>query len=373
MRHVLLAPDKFKGTLTAIEVAEHLAAGIAAERPDVAVRRLPVADGGDGTLAAALAAGFTEVPVVASGPTGQPCRSAYARRGDTAVVEMAAVSGLSQLPGGRLAALAASSTGTGEVMAAALDAGVRTVVLGIGGSACTDGGAGLLRALGAQLTGADGEPLPQGGGALVGAWRLDLSGLRPRLAGTEVVVACDVDNPLLGPTGAAAVYGPQKGADPAAVDRLEAGLRRWAELVRAATGADPAVPGAGAAGGVGFAALAVLGATLRPGIDLVLDLVGFQDALAGARLVVTGEGRLDEQTLHGKAPAGVAAAAGAAGVRVLAVAGRCELSPEQLTAAGFATVYPLSAESPDLSECLERPGPLLERIGRRIAREHLSP
>ncbi len=373
---VLIAPDKFKGTLSAAQVSAHLAAGIAgagsARCTAVSTTLLPVADGGDGTLAAALAAGYEQVEVVAAGPTGEPVSTSFARRGATAVVELAAVSGLSQLPGGRPAPLTASSGGTGEVLRAALDAGCTDVVLGIGGSACTDGGAGMLRALGAVVTGIDGAPLPPGGAALAAADAVDLSGLDERLASARVVVACDVDNPLLGPRGAAAVYAPQKGADPGQVAQLEAGLTRWAHLVREATGVDPATPGAGAAGGVGYAAVAVLGAALRPGIDLVLDLVGFPAAVAGARLVVTGEGCLDEQTLHGKAPAGVAAAARAAGVAVVAVAGRCELTEAQWRAAGFAGVYALTDTGADLAECLSAPGPLLERIGARITADHLA-
>jgi glycerate kinase len=188
--------------------------------------------------------------------------------------------------------------------------GRRRIVLGIGGSASTDGGAGLVQALGARLLDARGRQIGRGGAALAAVESLDLAGLHPAPAKAEVVVASDVDNPLLGPRGAAAVYGPQKGASPADVAELDAALSQWAQAVRSVTGDDVADrPGAGAAGGVGFAALAVLAATLRPGIDLVLDLVGFRAALPGAGLVVTGEGSLDEQTLHGKAPAGVAAAA----------------------------------------------------------------
>jgi glycerate kinase len=373
MPTVLVAPDKFKGTLTAAQVAAAVSAGLLRARPELDVVSVPVADGGDGTLAAAVAAGFEPVEVTASGPTGEPVRAAYARRGATAVVELAEVSGLARLPGGLPAPLTASSRGTGDLVAAAIRDGCRHVVLGIGGSACTDGGAGLLQALGARVVDDDGEEVPPGGAALEGAAALDLSGLHPGLADVEVVVACDVDNPLLGERGAAAVYAPQKGADPADVALLEAGLTRWAELVATATGADRSGdPGAGAAGGVGFAALAVLGATLRPGIELLLELTGFHRALAGATLVVTGEGSLDSQTLHGKAPAGVAAAATAAGIPVVAVCGQLALDPGQLAAAGIAAAYPLTDESGDLSECLERPGPLLERLGGRIARDHLG-
>ena len=371
--HVLVAPDKFKGTLTASEVAARVAAGIAAVAPEVPVREVPVADGGDGTVDAALAAGFTRVPVRAQGPVGKPVDTAFALRDGVAVVEMADVSGLRLLPRDGLAALEASSYGTGEVIAAALDHGCRTVLLGIGGSASTDGGAGLLTALGARLLDADGAELALGGAALARLARLELDGLHPKLASTAMVVASDVDNPLLGPNGAAAVYGPQKGADPDDVALLDAALAHWADVLDAATGtALRDRPGAGAAGGVGYGALAALGAELKPGIDMVLELVGFADALPGARLVVTGEGSLDEQTLSGKAPAGVAAAAVAAGIPVVTVSGRLALGPEQLAAAGVKQAYALTDIEPDLARCLAEPGPLLERLARKLAEDWLS-
>lgn len=372
MQRVLLAPDKFKGTLAAADVAAHVAAGIATVRPNVPIVRVPVADGGDGTLVAAETAGFTRELVTATGPTGKPVVSAYARRGNEAVIELAEVSGLAQLPDGRKAPLTATSRGTGELVKAALDAGCRHIVIGIGGSACTDGGAGLVEALGARVIGAGGERVGSGGAALAGAVGLDLSGLHPGLASATVIVACDVNNPLLGPRGAATVYGPQKGADPGQVEQLEAGLACWARLVTVETGVDHSTtPGAGAAGGVGFATLALLGATLQRGIDLMLELTGFHAALETATLVITGEGSLDIQTLDGKAPAGVAAAAREAGIPVVVVAGRVELTPAQLRKAGFAAVYSLTGETDDPEECFRNPGPLLERIGARIATRHL--
>jgi glycerate 2-kinase len=365
---VVVAPDKFKGSLTAAQVAARVATGLARAAPGAEVAEVPVADGGDGTLEAAVEAGYRRVPVRAEGPTGEPVETAYAERDGVAVVELADVSGLGRLPGGRLAARTASSYGTGQVIRAALDAGCRRVVLGIGGSAGTDGGAGLVQALGGRLAGADGGEVGRGGAALAAVRSLDLAGLHPALATAEVVVASDVDNPLLGPRGAAATYGPQKGASPADVAELDAALARWADAVRRATGRDEAAtPGAGAAGGVGFAALAVLGATLRPGIDLVLDLVGFQEALPGARLVITGEGSLDRQTLHGKAPAGVAAAARAAGIPVVAVAGRSLLSPSELEPAGILAAYALTDIEPDPERCMAEAGPLLERLAERVA------
>ena len=372
MTRVLLAPDTFKGTLTAAQVAGHLAAGLRSVLPDVETVVVPVADGGDGTLAAAEAAGFTPVPLTATGPTGMPCASAWVRRGSEAVVELAEVSGLAQLPGGRLQPLTATSRGTGELIAAALDAGVRRIVVGIGGSACTDGGAGLLQALGATIRTANGSEVDPGGAGLLDATRLDLSRLHPGLAGAELVVACDVDNPLTGSRGAAAVYGPQKGAGPEDVELLDSALTHWADLVARATGKDQRLaPGAGAAGGVGFGLVAVLGATTRPGAELVFELTGLPDAVAGADLVVTGEGSLDAQTLHGKAPAAVAALARDKGVPTVAVAGQVTLTPAELGAAGLHAAYALVDEG-TRQEALTAPGPLLERIGARIAREHLG-
>jgi glycerate 2-kinase len=370
---VVVAPDKFKGSLTAAQVAARLAAGLTRAAPGVEVVQVPVADGGDGTLEAAVSAGYRRVPVRAEGPTGEPVDTAYAERDGVAVVELADVSGLGRLPGGRLAARAASSYGTGQVVRAALDAGCRRVVLGIGGSACTDGGAGIVQALGGRVLDAAGGEVGRGGAALAAARSLDLASLHPALRRAEVVVASDVDNPLLGPRGAAAVYGPQKGATPADVAALDAALSRWAEAVHRATGVDAAAsPGAGAAGGVGFAALAVLGARLRPGIDIILDLVRFREALPGARLVITGEGSLDTQTLHGKAPAGVAAAASSAGIPVVAVAGRSLLTPAELEPAGIRAAYPLSDLEPDPARSMTEAGPLLERLAAKVASDWVT-
>jgi glycerate 2-kinase len=369
---VLVAPDKFKGSLTAAQVAEHVAAGFRAAAPGVEVDQLPVADGGDGTVEAAASAGYRRVPVPAIGPTGEPVETAYAERAGVAVVELADVSGLRRLPHSRPAPLVASSHGTGDVLRAALDAGCGRIVLGVGGSAGTDGGAGMVEALGARLLDNDDKPLPQGGGELVRLRRLDLAGLHPALRSAEVVVASDVDNPLYGPHGAAAIYGPQKGASPEDVAVLDKALRHWATVVATTTGRDTAdIPGAGAAGGVAFAAMAILGATLRPGIELVLDLIGFAERVPGCALVITGEGSLDEQTLRGKAPAGVAAAAGAAGVPVVAVAGRCLLEPATLREAGIQRAYALSDIESDPGRSMTDAGPLLEQLARRIAADWL--
>ena len=370
--HVLIAPDKFKGSLTAPEVAEAVAAGIRRVRPDVEARPAPVADGGDGTVQAALSSGYQAVPALVTGPVGDPVQTEFALLGETAVLELASASGLDLLDEGELFPLGASSDGTGELVRAALDAGARTIVLGVGGSACTDGGAGMLAALGAGVFDESGYPLPPGGGQLARVSSVDLSGLDPRLQETTVILASDVDNPLLGASGAARVYGPQKGADPDQAELLDAALGRWSRAVVAAGGRDVAeAPGAGAAGGVGYAALAVLSAQPRSGVDEVLELVGLDAELAGARLVVTGEGSLDEQTLSGKAPAGVVARAVAAGVPAVAVAGRCELTEERLREAGFARTYALREIEPDPQLSVRNAAELLGVLGERLARDWL--
>lgn len=369
--HVLVSPDKFKGSLTATEVAAHLATGLRQARPSVPVVTLPVADGGDGTVDAAVDAGFRRITGQVSGPTGRPVSASLAVRADTAVIELAEASGLRRLPGGELRARVSTSAGTGQLIAQALRLGVKRIVLGLGGSACTDGGAGLIQALGGRLLDAQGCELPPGGAALRLLHALDLRGL-PNLTGVEVIVACDVDNPLLGASGAATVYGPQKGADPEDVRVLEAGLRRWADLVEAATRKTArSLPGAGAAGGVGFAALALLGARFEPGITFLLDVLDFAARARGARLVITGEGSLDQQSLRGKAPIGVARAAARQGAPVIAVAGRRSLTGEQLRRARIQAAYALSDIEPDIDRCIRQAGPLLEQLTVAIADEWL--
>ncbi|MEU9558728.1 glycerate kinase [Streptomyces fumanus] len=374
-RRVLVAADKFKGSLTAVEVAERVTAGLRRVAPDVTVEALPVADGGDGTVAAAVAAGFERREVRVAGPLGAEVTAAFALRDGTAVVEMAEASGLQRLPAGVLAPLTASTYGSGELLRAALDAGARTIVFGVGGSATTDGGAGMLSALGARFLDAEGEPVPPGGGGLAALASADLSGLDPRLAGVELVLASDVDNPLTGPKGAPAVYGPQKGASPDDVAALDAALGRFAKVLEGAVGARAAeyaaAPGAGAAGGIGYGAL-LLGARFRPGIEVMLDVLGFGPAVERAGLVITGEGSLDEQTLHGKAPAGVAAAARAAGKEVVAVCGRLALPAQELGRAGIRRAYPLTDVEPDVAVCIAKAGPILERVAERIARDFLN-
>lgn len=355
--HVLISPDKFKGSLGAAEVAAAIARAVTAHGHTADL--CPVADGGDGTVDVAVAAGFTRHAVTASGPTGEPVHSSFARSGADAVVELADVCGLVRLPGGVLRPTEATTVGLGEVVAAALADGAHRVVLGLGGSASTDGGAGLAQALGARLLDASGAELPRGlGGGRLG----EVVSVEPPVlpAGTTIDVACDVDNPLLGPHGAAAVYGPQKGADTAElVAALDAALASWARVVDPGGVADE--PGAGAAGGAGFGLMALLGARLRPGFDLVADLLGFDERLARADLVITGEGRLDAQTLRGKGPAGVASRARAAGIPVLAVAGRIDLDADELAGAGIVGTAALLDLEPDLGRAQAHAAELVTR------------
>lgn len=370
---VVIAPDKFKGSLTAVQVAEHVAAGLRRVRPDLPLVALPVADGGDGTVDAAVACGFARLQTSVTGPTGEPVTASYAVQDATAVIELAEASGLRRLVSGDFAPVTASSRGTGELIDAAVRGGATRIVLGLGGSACTDGGAGMAEALGARFLDASGQPLPPGGAALRSLASIDTSGLDERLRGVTFVVASDVDSPLLGPEGAAAVFGPQKGASPSQVRTLENGLARLESIARRDLGAFAAKhPGAGAAGGVGFGAMAFLDATVRPGIAFLLDLLGFAEQVAGARLVITGEGSLDRQSLRGKAPIGVARAAARATVPTVAVAGRRTLTGEQLRKARLQSAYAIADIESDPERCMTEAGPLLERLAEEIGRTWLK-
>ena len=349
----MLAPDSFKESLSAADVCAALERGVRAAAPDAEVVCVPMADGGEGTAATLVAAtGGRHVPATVVGPLGNPVESSFGLLGDgtTAVVELAAASGLELVPVTERDVHRSGTSGTGELVRAALDAGVTRVIVGIGGSATNDGGAGLLAALGARVLDASGGPVRPGGEGLHAVERIDWSGLDPRLRDVRMDVACDVDNPLLGPRGASAVFGPQKGASDDDVADLEAALARWADVV-AVSGTDHRdTPGAGAAGGTGFALLQV-GAVLRPGVELVADVVGLRAAVEGADLVVTGEGRVDAQTLHGKTPAGVLAQGRALGVPVVVVGGSVGDGAEEVLEAGAAAVLPVAdgaTAQPDL-------------------------
>jgi glycerate kinase len=286
---------------------------------------------------------------------------------------MAEICGLQRLPGAEPAPMTASSYGLGEVVAQALDQGCREIIIGVGGSASTDGGAGFLAALGAHAFDRHGARLGPGGGCIGDCVRLDLTGLRPEVPGATFIIAADVDNPLYGPTGAASVYAPQKGANPEQVAELDRALRAWAEVVERTTKTDcRSQPGAGAAGGIGFAALAVLEARLRPGIEMILDLVDLDKHLVGACAAITGEGSLDHQSLRGKAVVGVSRHAGALGIPTYALAGVSTLSPADARSAGFEDVYTLSDLEPDRQRSIEQAADLLAIATERLTRASLS-
>jgi glycerate kinase len=328
---ILVAPDKFRGTLTARQAAEAFAIGWRRLRPDDEVELVPMADGGEGTMDALVdALGGRVLPATVTGPLGDPVHASFglatARGHGLGVVEMARASGLALLDEARRDPSRATTRGTGELMARAIDAGAERLVVCIGGSATNDGGVGMAVALGGRFLDAAGEPIPDGGAALARLARIDLSSMHPALARVAVSGACDVDNPLTGASGASAVYGPQKGASPDEVVRLDHALAHLAAVVERDLGvALKDEPGAGAAGGLGFGLLAFCGAHLRPGVEVVMDAVGLPERIEAADLVITGEGSLDEQSLRGKAPAGVLEACRLTGVPAAIVCGRATI------------------------------------------------
>ncbi|MDX6647458.1 MAG: glycerate 2-kinase [Miltoncostaeaceae bacterium] len=354
-RVALVAPAAFKGALSAAAAARAIGAGLRLALPDLETRLAPVADGGEGTLEALVAAaGGRERTFEVGDPLGRPVRAALGLLpGGTAVVELARASGYERLAADERDPEATTTFGTGELIRAALDLGARRIVVGLGGSATTDGGLGLARALGVRALDAEGRELPGRGADLARVADIDRSGLDPRLEGVLIDVACDVDNPFHGPDGAARVFAPQKGADAAAVERLDAGLASLAAVIAAATGVDlQALPGAGAAGGAAGGLAALLGARLTPGAPLVLDAIGFAGRLDGAHVCVTGEGRLDGQSAAGKAPAAVAAACRQAGVPCVALCGEVALLPGLVRRLGFAAALPIGRELRPLPEAL---------------------
>lgn len=368
---IVIAPDSFKESLDAPGVAQAIARGWARVFPEAELVQKPMADGGEGTVDVLLAAhGGERRTCRVGGPLGEPVEAHWGWLGDgTAVIEMAAASGLHQVPAARRDPRVACSRGTGELLRAALDAGARRIILGLGGSATNDGGSGLLRALGMRLLDAAGDDLPPGGAALARLDRLDFSGLDPRLAAVRIELAADVDNPLCGPRGASAVFGPQKGATPAQVAQLDAALARFAEVAAATLGVDHSrSPGVGAAGGLGFAAVAWLGARFRPGIELVAELGGLAEAIRGADLVITGEGRFDAQSLHGKTPMGVARIARAEGVPAIVLAGSLGEGYQALYDVGIEAAFSLAPGPITLAEACAGAAAELEQRATDIAR-----
>jgi glycerate kinase len=375
---LLIAPDAFKGSLDPLDVARALADGWLRARPHDQVRLIPLADGGEGTLDAIKASdtGWLELPAHARDPLNRPMDARFLRREDAAMVEMAVASGLSRLVHYGLDerdAMAASTLGTGQVLAAAIGLGARHIVLGLGGSATTDGGAGLLTALGARFMDGAGADLPPGGSALADLAQLDLSGLSVVLSEVHLTVASDVTNTLLGELGAAATYGPQKGADEGQVAILDANLEHYASVLEAATGTVVRdIPGAGAAGGTGTGLLAIAGRfasfSIRPGIEVLMELTGFDEALASADLVLTGEGRVDAQTAYGKTAQGVARRAKAAGVPCICFGGGVEPAGISALAAEGAIVVPIVERPLTVAEAMASGTEPVARAAERSAR-----
>lgn len=371
---IVVAPDSFKESLTAMQAAQALAEGLACNLPHARFELIPIADGGEGTVAALVdATAGRIVHRTVTGPLGHPLSAAFGMLGDgrTAVIEIAAAAGLALVPPSRRNPFDTTTHGCGELIRHALDEGARRVVVGLGGSASNDGGSGMLQALGVAFLGADGRPLTglMSGGRLHEIHGIDLSRCDPRLREVRFEAAGDVDNPLLGPHGASAIFGPQKGATPAQIAVLDAGLARFYAI--AARQGLPAVVeqrGAGAAGGLGAALLTFFAARLAPGVELVLEAVDLPRRVVGAALVVTGEGRIDAQTLHGKAPAGVARAAATAGVPVIAVGGTLADQEEVLASGLFSALEAAVYRPCTMAEALRDAPDNLRLAGQRVAR-----
>jgi len=373
---VVIAPDSFKECLPAEDVAEAMARGVRAAAPQAEVVCVPMADGGEGTVRALVAAtGGTLRQAAVTGPLGEPVEAEFGLLGDgqTAVIEMAAASGLPLVPPDRRDPTRTTTRGTGELIQAALDLGARHLILGIGGSATVDGGAGMAQALGARLLDAAGRPIGPGGGELDRLARIDLSAMDPRLKAVRCEVACDVTNPLVGPRGAARVYGPQKGATPEMVERLDANLAHLADVIQRDLGLDVRdVPGAGAAGGLGAGLVAFLGATLRRGIELVIGAVRLEEKLRGADLVLVGEGRMDAQTAYGKVPVGVSRLAARMGIPAVALVGSLGDGFEAAHPEGIAACFSILDRPMALAEAIERAPELLARAAEQILRLFLA-
>ncbi len=363
---IVIAPDSYKESLSALEVATQIELGLLEIFPEAQCIKIPMADGGEGTVQAMVeATQGHRVDVIVTSPLGEPVTGFYGLSGDghTAVIEMAAASGLALVPHAQRNPLWTTSYGTGELIAAALDAGARHLILGIGGSATNDGGAGAMQALGVQMFDADDQPLPPGGLALAQLARISLDSLAPRVGEVRFEIAADVNNPLCGPHGASAIFGPQKGASPQQVQQLDAALGHFADHCARVLPTDVRdEPGSGAAGGLGFAAKAFLGAQFRAGVEVVADLVGLDAAVRGADLVITGEGRFDAQTLRGKTPFGVARIARQHGVPVIVIAGTLGEGYEQMYSHGVDAAFALPSGPISLEQaCSEAPRLLRER------------
>lgn len=369
---IAIAPDSFKECLTADEVAGAIEEGVRRAFPDCVTVCVPMADGGEGTVDALIAATNGRiVELTGTGPMGTPVATRYGLLGDgeSAVIEMAAVSGLPLVRTEERDPRIATTYGAGELLCDALNRGASRIIIGLGGSATNDGGAGAAQALGVSLRDAAGRELPWGGAALARLATIDLSRRHPRLNQCVLEAACDVDNPLCGPTGASRVYGPQKGAGPKVVEELDAALRHFGDIIEAQLGVPVLdVPGAGAAGGLGAGLVAFAGGVLRPGVDIVADACKLTSRIAGAELVITGEGRIDAQTPHGKTPAGVAKAARQLGIPVVAIAGSLGPGYDAVHDCGIREVISIQSGTMSLAEAMARAPELLAAAAERVAR-----
>jgi len=369
---IVIAPQAFKGSISALEVARAMGEGVRRVLADAEMVLVPVADGGDGTLETLVEATGGELrESEVTGPLGEKITARWGALGDgnTAVIEMARTSGLALAPLDRRDPLRATTQGLGEAIRDALDAGYRSFIVGIGGSATNDAGAGMAQALGARMLDVAGDDLPVGGAALAGLDRIDMSGLDSRARESSFAVACDVSNPLCGPEGASAVYGPQKGATPEMVDELDAALAHFADIVKRDIGVEiKDLAGAGAAGGLGGGMIAFLDGNLRAGVDIVLDAVGLDKQLEGADLVITGEGQLDFQTVYNKAPVGVARITKKRGIPVIAVSGSLGKGFTDVHEHGIDAVAAITTAPMSLDEASQRAAELAASAAEQAIR-----
>jgi glycerate kinase len=368
---IVIAPDSFKESLSALQVANAIEKGFRDVFPEAEYVKIPMADGGEGTVHALVdATGGTVVEKRVTGPLGEQVNAFFGLLGGgkTAVIEMAAASGLHLVPKEKRNPLITTTRGTGELIRAALDVGVEHIIIGIGGSATNDGGAGMIQALGGRLLDRHGNEIAYGGGSLSQLATIDLSHLDPRLKNVKIEVACDVDNPLIGPRGASVVFGPQKGATPEMAQQLDENLSHYANIIEQTLGKQiQDVPGAGAAGGLGAGLLAFLEAELRRGIEIVLDAVQFDKRVKDASLVITGEGRIDGQTIYGKTPVGVAKAAKKYNIPVIGLAGSLSDDSDIVLEHGIDALYSIVPGVIPLSKAFENAEYYLKQTARQIA------
>lgn len=372
IKRIVAAPDSFKGSLTAKEVAEAMEAGIKRFDKSIEVVKVPMADGGEGTVQSMVdATGGRIISVTVKGPMFSEVEAFYGILGDgrTAVIEMAAASGLPLVKPEERNPLIATTYGTGELIRHALDMGCRSIIIGIGGSATNDGGAGAMQALGVRFLDNTDNDIGFGGGSLGSLYRIDISNIDSRIKDTRVTVACDVDNPLCGTKGASRIFGPQKGADNEMVEELDRNLSHYADIIESTLGVSiKDFPGAGAAGGLGGGLLAFLGATLRKGVDIVIETVELENKIKNADLVITGEGAMDYQTIYGKTPFGVAKAAEKYGIPVVAICGSIGKGSEVLYDNGFTSIFSIIDKPMSIDEAIEKSTELIRNCSERVIR-----